>query len=101
MNWEGGSKPSRPQESGLAVKCEVVDPVLLPALFAVLSAEWFFFAVADGSNAIDGDSLLHQRFRCGLGAVGAERDVVLLGSTVVTMAFDEHFDAGMLMTSAG
>lgn len=97
MDLEGGSKLSRPPgESWLAVECEVIDAVLLPALFVVLGAEGFFFAVTDGSDAFGGNSLLDQRLLCRFGAAGAESDVVLFRAAIVAMAFDEHFDAGML-----
>jgi hypothetical protein len=74
----------------------VVDSVLLPALFVVLSAERFFLAVADGADAIGGNSFLHQRSLDRFRAAGSEGDIVFLGSAVVTMALDENLDARML-----
>jgi hypothetical protein len=66
----------------------VIYAILLPALFVVFAAEWFFFAVADGSDAIGGNSRLLQASLYGVCATGSESDVVFLGAAVVAVAFD-------------
>lgn len=38
--------------------CQVANPILLPALFIVLRAEWPFLSVADRLNAVCRDTLL-------------------------------------------
>jgi hypothetical protein len=43
----------------LPVEREVVDAVLLPTSFVVFGAERFFFAVADGADAIGSNSFLN------------------------------------------
>jgi hypothetical protein len=57
---EGGSKVSRPRlDNCSAFKYEVVNPVLLPALFVVLGTEGFLLTEADSPDAVGGNSLLH------------------------------------------
>src|SRR5208282_4969784 len=75
---------------------EVVNPVLLPALFVILGAERLFFAETDGLDALCGDPALHERLPHRFRAAGAEGDVVFLRSAVVTMALDENLDTRML-----
>ena len=78
------------------VEREVANPVLLPALFVFLVTEWFFLAVADGTNAIGGNALSHQGLFHGFRPAGPEGDVVFLGSAVVSMPFDKDLDVGMM-----
>ena len=97
--YQRGRRPeSEPPSANncLAFKYKVVDPILLPALFIVLSAERFLLSVTDGLNALCGDSVLQEHLLYRLCAAGSEGDVVFLGSTVVTMAFNEDLDVGML-----
>src|ERR1700730_1416492 len=88
-------KPPSP-ENGLVVECEVVDSVLLPALFVVLGAKRSFLAVADGSDVIGRNSLLHQGSLYCLCAAGTQCDVVFFRSAVVKMPFDKNLDTRML-----
>jgi hypothetical protein len=55
---------------------EVAAAVLLPATFVRLGAERFFLAVADGLDAIAAHSRLDQRILYGVGAIGAESQVI-------------------------
>ena len=79
-----------------ALKYEMVNPVLLPALFVVLGAERSFFTVADRLDVLCGDPLLHERSFHRLRAAGSKGDVIFLGSAVVAMPFDQNLDARML-----
>jgi hypothetical protein len=72
----------------LAVEGEVVDAILMPALFVVFGAEGFLFAVAQGPDTTRFYSLLRQGVLRGFGATRSQGDVVFHGSAVVTMAFD-------------
>src|SRR5208282_17689 len=89
------SEPPSPYNCS-AFECEVVNPVLLPALFVLVHAERFFFAETDGLDALCGDPALHQRSLHRFRPAGSEGDVVFLRSAVVTMALDESLDARML-----
>src|SRR5271154_5031374 len=51
LDSEGGPHRGPPSAySSLAIKCEVVHAVLLPALFVFLGAEWFFLPVANRAD---------------------------------------------------
>src|SRR5262245_25298851 len=69
---------------------EMRAAILRPCRLTVSSVEGTLFAVADGADAArvhaEGDEVLLR----GVGALVAEREVVLLGAALVAVAFDEH-----------
>jgi hypothetical protein len=74
----------------------VVAAILVPALFVVCCADGPLFAVADGLELLAGNAELLEGFLNGLCAFGAEGEVVFGGATLVTVAFDQHVQLGML-----
>src|SRR4029077_912372 len=67
---------------------EVATAVCLPALLVALCAERLFLAVADGVQAVRGDTELHQVILDGSSAAIAEDEVVFGGAAFVAVAFD-------------
>src|ERR1017187_3308299 len=90
----GGRRPgSEPLPHNCsAFEHEVVNPVLLPALFVLARAERFFFAETDGLDALWGDPPLPERLLCRFRPTRSEGSVVFLRSAAVTMALDENLD---------
>src|ERR1035441_2288446 len=64
-------RDARPLPPRLFFVHEVAAAVLLPAAFVRLGAERLFLAVADGFDAIAGDSSLDERILHRIGAIGA------------------------------
>src|SRR5664279_1188606 len=98
-----GPTPVPPLRGGLTDELpllrinEVGAAVLLPASFGALAAGRFFLAVADGTDARRRDSLLDQCLLGGIGAILAQRQVVLDGSALVAVALDDESHARMLL----
>ena len=64
---------------------EVIYPILLPALFVVLVAEWLFFTVADRLETISRNALLEKSLLHGFGPTRSESEAVLDRSAVIAM----------------
>ena len=79
---------------------EVRPPVLRPAGFGAFGAERLFLAVADGANAIRRNAQRDQRLLGGVGAIVAQRQVVLGRAALVAVALDGELDVGMLLQEA-
>jgi hypothetical protein len=75
--------------------------VCLPAFLVALGAERLFFAVADGVQAVGGDTELHQVILDGSSAAIAEDQVVFSGAAFVAMAFDGGLDLRMAAEEFG
>lgn len=71
-------------------------PVLLPALLIFFRAEWLFLSIADDPDAAGGDTIGHEGFPEGLGAILPKGDVVLRRTSVVTVSFNHNFHACVL-----
>src|SRR5271155_3985451 len=80
---------------------EMAAAILLPAAFVGLRAEGLLFAVADGLDAIASKSRLYERVFYGVGAIGAESEVVFGGATLVAVSLNRDADVGMLLQEAG
>src|SRR5215831_8945434 len=79
---------------------EVSAAVLLPARFRAFRAKWLLLAVTNGANACGGNSLRHQRLLGRVGAVFAQRQVVLDGSALVAVSLNHECHVGMLLQEA-
>src|SRR5258705_3033907 len=69
---------------------EVVAPVLGPAGFGLLGADWALLAVGNDGDAARLDPLRHEVVHGRLGALLTQRQVVLGRAPLVTVAFDQH-----------
>src|SRR5271166_2413323 len=95
-----GETPGTPLSPLLFVH-EVTAAVLLPATFVRFGAERLFFAVTDGFDAIAGDSSLDERILYGVGAIGAQGQVIFGRTALVAMALDGNVNVGMLLQELG
>ena len=86
-----------PPSFALALKHEVVNSILLPALLVILRAEGLFLAVADRLDAICGYALLQESLLYRFRTAGSQGEIEFLGSPVVTMPFNQHFYVRMLL----
>ena len=80
------------KQQPLAVERELGAAVLLPAGLGVVGAELLLLAVADNADAVGGDAGFDQRGLGGVGAILAQREVVLGGAAVVAVAADDDAD---------
>lgn len=85
----------------LVRESEVIDPILLPALFVVVIAERLFFAVADRLKAIGWNTLLEKSLLNGFGAARSESEVVFDRTAVIAVPLNEDVDARMLLEESG
>src|ERR1700704_3909086 len=76
---------------------EMTPAILLPARLVRYGAEWFFFSVADGFDAISGYSSLNQRILHRVCTVSSQCKVIFRGAAFVRMAFDRDVNIGMLL----
>src|SRR5215469_7871974 len=76
---------------------KVAAPVLLPARLVRFGAERFFFAVADGLDAIAADPGLYERILDRVGAIGAESEVVFGRTPLVAVPLDGEADVRVLL----
>src|SRR5688500_17004876 len=74
---------------------EVRAAVLRPAALAALGAEGSLFAVADGADSRACHAQRLQVLAGGVGAAVGERQVVLVGAALVTVAFQRDHQAGL------
>jgi len=75
--------------------------VLLPASFIALGAEWFFLAEADRLHPAGVHAGRDEGILDGVGALVAERDVVLGRAALVAVALNGDVHAGVLAQEAG
>src|SRR5271166_2571506 len=73
----------------------MIAPVLRPAAFVVLGANWKLLAVADRGHPVLTDPEGCQVILAGLRALGAQRDIVFLGAALVAITLD--LDLGLRM----
>src|SRR5262249_44000661 len=75
---------------------QVSPPVLTPARLLVLGAERTLLAVADEADAVGLDALGDEEGHGGLGPALAQRQVVLVRPSLVTVPFDQNEVVGMI-----
>jgi hypothetical protein len=75
--------------------------VLLPAGFIRYGAERFFFSVADGFDAVAGNTSLYQSTFDRIGAIGTESKVIFRRAALVGMAFNRDVNVGVLLQELG
>src|SRR4029453_19603429 len=80
---------------------ELIATVLGPARFGVLGAHGPLFTVRDDRHPVGADALRDTIVHRGLGPAIAERQVVLVGAALVTMAFDQQELVGVLLQPGG
>src|SRR3974377_1741012 len=97
MNKGRRPKPPRRSTALLLLVNEMPAAVLLPARFVAFRAERPFLAVADGADAVAGNTQLHQRLLGSVRAVVSERQIVLGGTTLVAVSLDGERHFGMLL----
>lgn len=71
---------------------EMAATILLVARFAGFTAEWLFFAVAHGAEAIGRDTQRDEILLHGGGATISQAEVVFGGAALIAMAFDGGFN---------
>src|ERR1700736_5831466 len=69
---------------------EMPAPILLPAAFVALRAEWLFFAEADRGQAVGGDAQGDEILLHGSGVAVSECQVVFRRAALVAVPFDGH-----------
>src|ERR1035441_10356905 len=74
----------------LLVHRESGTAVLLPAVFSRGRAERLFLAIADDSDAVGGHTGCNKGILCGVGAVLAQSEVVLVRAAFVAVAADDN-----------
>ena len=67
---------------------ETRAPIFCPTIFSRLSANWNLFAIADRRKPVGGDAERCEKFARRLSSFGAEREIVLVGATLVAVTFD-------------
>src|SRR5208283_540838 len=81
----------------VAAHDEVIATILLPAAFIRLVTDWQFLTIADGGDSARRNSQRRKVILGRLRALGAECDVVLLGSALVAIALDLHMGTRMIL----
>src|SRR5579864_177448 len=74
----------------------MIAAIFLPAIFILLSALWFFLAVADGLERIGANAVANQRLLGRVSATLTQRQIVLGGTAVVAVAFNLDLPALLL-----
>ena len=70
-------------------------PILLVAIFTGFPAHGTLFSIADGVDARGINPLFDQEFLDAIGAPVAQRKVVFLAASFVTMAFNPELETAM------
>src|SRR6202041_1782966 len=96
---EAGAPPMRcprPAETLFLID-KVTAAILLPAAFGFFHAERFFFAVADGLNAIGADSGRNQSALHGRGPLIAQCQVVFGRAAGIAVSLNRKVNVGVLV----
>ena len=80
---------------GFRAVVEVSAAVLLPTLFRLIGADRLTPAVGNGVNPVGRHAGIHQEVFGRGGAAVSQAEVVFLAATLVTMAFESEFNAGV------
>src|SRR4051812_2657576 len=75
--------------------------ILCPAAFVGLGADRAFLAVGNGFDPSGRDALAHQKLLHGIGAAGAQRQVVFAGAAFVGMTFNRDANRRILGEPGG
>src|SRR5271156_1770973 len=89
------SRMGCPHLFALPVDRELAAAVQLPAALIVFGAEWLFFAVADGADAVGSHSGGGKRFFDCVSPVFAQRQVIFGRAAFVAIAADDHLNVGV------
>ncbi len=75
---------------------DVGAAVALPAVFGLIGADRAFLAVANQAQLSRRDAHRHKELLRGARAAVAERQIVLLGTALIRVAFDQQFLVGII-----
>src|SRR5262245_7876415 len=81
---------SIPEPTSLGLRQEAIVPILRPARLGLLGADRALLAVRDERESARVDALRHEIVHRRLGPALAQRQVVLGGPALVTVALDQH-----------